>query len=446
MKGACENRKSGVDTMKIAFSTIGCKVNLYETEALKSLFSARSHEIVADDEQADAYIVNTCAVTSTSAKKSRQAVRRALRKNPDAVVAVIGCYSQLEKDIFETIPGVDIVMGTTNRARLVDHVEEIAKERGPIIDIEDVTRYKTFDKLGVTAFTERTRAFLKIQDGCDNFCSFCIIPFARGRIRSRAEEEIIAEAERLVDQGYKEIVLTGIHTGAYGYEREDVSLARLVERLVKLPALERVRISSLEINEIDEHLLTLLAEEEKLAPHLHIPLQHGDDSVLRRMRRHYDIETFKETIAQVRRALPSLAVTTDVIAGFPGETEAEFETMCATIEEIGFAELHVFPFSPRPNTAAAGFDKQVSPEVKKERVNKLLKLNEDLAKAYREDLLQSERTMRLLVESCDSTGCSGHTGEYVRVRIDREEAQANTVRTVRLRDAAYPVSTGEVVG
>ncbi len=431
--------------MRIAFTTIGCKVNLYESEALKSLFSARDHEIVPDDAFADAYVVNSCAVTATSAKKSRQAVRKAFRKNPDAVIAVIGCYSQLEKEVFEAIAGVDIIMGTINRPRLVDHVEKIAKERERITDIEDVTRQRAFDRLGVTSFTERTRAFLKIQDGCDNFCSFCIIPFARGRIRSRPEEEIIEEAKKLAANGYQEIVLTGIHTGAYGKDREGFTLSGLVESLLRIPSLERLRLSSVEIGEIDDDLLTLLEQEEKLAPHLHIPLQHGADTVLARMNRRYDVKTFKETIAKVRAAVPGIAITTDVIAGFPGESEAEFHELEETIEAIGFSELHVFPFSPRPLTKAAAMPDQVPSAVKKARVQTLLRLNEKLATAYRRHLLREGRDLRLLVERCDDAYCMGHTGEYVRVRIPEAGITVNTCRTVRLKDAGYPLAEGKLV-
>ncbi len=431
--------------MRIAFTTIGCKVNLYESEALKSLFSARNHAIVADDEFADVYVVNSCAVTVTSAKKSRQAVRKVLRRNPEAVVAVVGCYSQLEKEVFEAITGVDIIMGTVNRTRLIDHVEKITKERERITDIEDVTRQKTFDRLGVTSFMERTRAFLKIQDGCDNFCSFCIIPFARGRIRSRPEEEIVLEAKRLTENGYKEIVLTGIHTGAYGRDREGVSLPELIERLVRLPLLERIRISSLEIAEIDDRLLFLLRHEAKLAPHLHIPLQHGADSVLKRMNRRYDVATFKHMVEKVRAALPTVAITTDVIAGYPGETEAEFRQMRATIEEIGFSELHVFPFSPRPLTKAAKAKGKVADEVKKARVKELIKLNEELAKAYRERLLKEKKELKLLLETCDGATCTGHTGEYVRVRIPSQKAEVNTCLSIRLTAAGYPFAEGEII-
>jgi len=428
--------------MKIAFYTLGCKVNLYETEALKALFEARGFVMVSHKEAADVFVINTCTVTNQSAAKSRKAIRRAVRQNPDAVVAVIGCYSQMEKDVVNDIPGVDIVMGTTRREKLLEHVEALLNERRHIVDVQSVKRYKRVDALNVTSFEDKTRAFVKIQDGCNQYCSFCIIPYARGPVRSRSKDDILREIQGLIDNGYKEFVLSGIHTGGYGTDLKDYSFYDLLEEISNLEGLKRLRISSIEINQINEQIIGLLKRKNVFARHLHIPLQHGANSVLKRMKRRYDIETFENTLQTIRKAIPGVAITTDVIAGYPGESDEEFETMVETIKRLRFSELHVFPFSPRSGTVAAR-EQPVHGSVKAKRVERLLALSKSLAKAYRLEALTSERELELLVETCEDGFAKGHTSEYIFAEVPLRDCRKNTLHTIQITDAAYPVARGK---
>ncbi len=426
--------------MKVAFHTLGCKVNLYESEALKETFESRGYTLVDSDAFADVYVINTCTVTTQSAAKSRKQIRRAIRRNPDAVVAVLGCYSQLASDQVAAIPGVDIVMGTLERSRLIEYVERQLAEREPILDVNDAFRTRQFDELGLTRFKDHTRAFLKIQDGCDRFCSFCIIPYARGPIRSRDPQAVLKEARTLIEEGYRELVLSGIHTGGYGKERRDISFEGLLRRISELDGLERVRVSSIEINQLTGGVLELFAADARFAPHLHIPLQHGADSVLRRMRRRYSVEEYESTIRDVRNSLgEDVAITTDVLAGYPGESEQEFAQMEETLERIAFSELHVFPFSPREGTKAASEGNFVDGRTKRARVDRLLSRNESLARRYRKHLLDTNRTLRVLIEQHEDGEAFGHSGEYVRVRVPGVYPP-NTFVHVRLVDAEYPVA------
>ncbi len=429
--------------MKVAFYTLGCKVNLYESEALKNMFLERGFKLVSYQEAADVFVVNTCTVTNQSAAKSRKSIRRAIRQNPDAVVAVIGCYSQMEKETVDAIPGVDIVMGTIRREKLIEHVESLLKERRKIVDVQNVRRYKGFDALNVSTFADKTRAFVKIQDGCNQYCSFCIIPYARGPVRSRNKDDILEEIRGLIQNGYQEIVLSGIHTGGYGTDLKNYSFYDLLEEISALDGLKRLRISSMEINQIDRNILRLMRERDVFARHLHIPLQHGANSVLKRMKRRYDVETFEDALKRIRSALPGLAITTDVIAGYPGESEEEFETMVKTLERLRFSELHVFPFSPRSGTKAAEEKGHIHGHVKSKRVETLLALNETLAKTYREETLKENRPLDLLVETCDCGRGEGHTSEYIRVSLPLRGCRENTWHTVKLTDASYPVASAQ---
>ncbi|MFS8580317.1 MAG: tRNA (N(6)-L-threonylcarbamoyladenosine(37)-C(2))-methylthiotransferase MtaB, partial [Novibacillus thermophilus] len=337
----------------VAFHTLGCKVNHYETDTMWQLFKKAGYERVDFDDKADVYVINTCTVTNTGDKKSRQVIRRAVRRNPDAVIAVTGCYAQTSPDEIVAIPGVDVVVGTQGRDKLLEHIEEHLQTREPVNAVKNIMKNREFEELDVPAYSERTRASLKIQEGCNNFCTFCIIPWARGLMRSRKPENVLKQARELVSAGYREIVLTGIHTGGYGEDFDDYKLADLLWDLDKIEGLKRIRISSIEASQIDERVLDVLNESDKMCRHLHIPIQAGDDAVLKRMRRKYTVAEYREKIEKIREALPNLAITTDVIVGFPGETEEMFANTYRVIEELQFAELHVFPYSKRSGTPAA---------------------------------------------------------------------------------------------
>ena len=366
----------------VAFHTLGCKVNHYETEAIWQLFKEADYDRVDFNTNADVFVINTCTVTNTGDKKSRQIIRRAIRQNPEAVVCVTGCYAQTSPAEIMDIPGVDVVVGTQDRTKLLDYIEQYKKEREPINGVGNIMKNRTYEELEVPYFTDRTRASLKIQEGCNNFCTFCIIPWARGLMRSRDPEKVVEQASQLVDSGYKEIVLTGIHTGGYGQDLKNYNLAQLLRDLETVDGLERIRISSIEASQLTDEVIDVIAHSNKVVRHLHIPLQSGSDSVLKRMRRKYSMAHFSERLTKLHEVLPGLAVTSDVIVGFPGETEEEFQQTYDFIVDHHFSELHVFPYSPRIGTPAARMDDQVDENVKNERVHRLINLSDQLAKSY----------------------------------------------------------------
>ena len=366
----------------VAFHTLGCKVNAYETEAIWQMFKKADYKRVEFEEEADVYVINTCTVTNTGDRKSRQMIRRAIRRNPDAVIAVTGCYAQTSPAEVAAIPGVDVVVGTQGREKLIDYVEQYMREREPINAVGNIMKQRKFEELDVPSFSDQTRAYLKIQEGCNNFCTFCIIPWAKGLSRSRQPENVLKQARQLVDAGYKEIVLTGIHTGGYGDDFEDYKLADLLWDLDKIEGLKRIRISSIEASQIDDRVIEVLNASEKMCRHLHIPLQAGDDAVLKRMRRKYTTEEYREKIMKLHEAMPDVAITTDVIVGFPGETEEQFERGYRFIEDLKMYQLHVFPYSKRTGTPAARMPDQVPEEVKHERVRKLIELSKRLTVKY----------------------------------------------------------------
>lgn len=366
----------------VAFHTLGCKVNHYETEAIWQLFKEADYDRVDFNTNADVFVINTCTVTNTGDKKSRQIIRRAIRQNPEAVVCVTGCYAQTSPAEIMDIPGVDVVVGTQDRTKLLDYIEQYKKEREPINGVGNIMKNRTYEELEVPYFTDRTRASLKIQEGCNNFCTFCIIPWARGLMRSRDPKKVVEQASQLVDSGYKEIVLTGIHTGGYGQDLKNYNLAQLLRDLETVDGLERIRISSIEASQLTDEVIDVIAHSNKVVRHLHIPLQSGSDSVLKRMRRKYSMAHFSERLTKLHEVLPGLAVTSDVIVGFPGETEEEFQQTYDFIVDHHFSELHVFPYSPRIGTPAARMDDQVDENVKNERVHRLINLSDQLAKSY----------------------------------------------------------------
>lgn len=366
----------------VAFQTLGCKVNFYDTEGIWQHFKHAGYGQVPFDDKADVYVINTCTVTHTGDKKSRQMIRRAVRSNPEAVVVVTGCYAQVAPEVVGRIPGVDLVVGNDQKSTIVEMVERVQGEQQPYHVVNNILKTREFEELEVPYFEERHRANLKIQDGCNNFCTFCIIPYARGLVRSRKPEKVLAQARKLASAGYREVVLTGIHTGGYGADLNGYRLSDLLAELDQIPELYRVRISSIEASEIDAPLIDVLGRSNKVCRHLHIPLQAGHNQVLKRMNRHYTVEEYADKLAQLRKALPHVAITSDVIVGFPGETDDYFEESVRFIEKQRFSQLHVFPYSKRTGTPAARFSDQVPEDVKNLRVHRLLEVSKQLTQTY----------------------------------------------------------------
>lgn len=433
----------------VAFHTLGCKVNHYETEAIWQLFQKNGYERKDFESTADVYVINTCTVTNTGDKKSRQVIRRAIRQNPNAVICVTGCYAQTSPAEVMAIPGVDIVVGTQDREKMLGYIEQYKKEREPINGVSNIMKARVFEELDVPAFTDRTRASLKIQEGCNNFCTFCIIPWARGLLRSRDPEEVIRQAQQLVDAGYKEIVLTGIHTGGYGEDMKDYNFAQLLKELdSRVKGLKRIRISSIEASQITDEVIEVLDRSDKIVRHLHIPLQSGSNSVLKRMRRKYTMEFFADRLTKLKKALPGLAVTSDVIVGFPGETEEEFMETYNFIKEHKFSELHVFPYSKRTGTPAARMDGQVDENVKNERVHKLIALSDQLAKEYASDY-EGDVLEIIPEEPFTETGegnlLVGYTDNYMKVVFEGSEDLIGQLVKVKILKAGYPYNKGQFV-
>ncbi|MDN0039455.1 tRNA (N(6)-L-threonylcarbamoyladenosine(37)-C(2))-methylthiotransferase MtaB [Bacillus aerophilus] len=434
----------------VAFHTLGCKVNHYETEAIWQLFKEAGYERKDYESKADVYVINTCTVTNTGDKKSRQVIRRAIRHNPDGVICVTGCYAQTSPAEIMAIPGVDIVVGTQDRHKLLGYIEEYRRERQPINGVGNIMKARVFEELDVPAFTDRTRASLKIQEGCNNFCTFCIIPWARGLLRSRDPEEVINQAHQLVDAGYKEIVLTGIHTGGYGEDLKDYNFAKLLKELdERVAGLKRIRISSIEASQITDEVIEVLDQSDKIVRHLHIPLQSGSNTVLKRMRRKYTMEFFAERLTKLKKALPGLAVTSDVIVGFPGETEEEFMETYNFVKDHQFSELHVFPYSKRTGTPAARMEDQVDENVKNERVHRLIALSDQLAKeyasAYEGDVLEIIPEESFKEQDGTHNLYVGYTDNYMKVVFEGTEDMIGRLVKVKITKAGYPYNEGQFV-
>lgn len=433
----------------VAFHTLGCKVNHYETEAIWQLFKEQGYDRVDFESTSDVYVINTCTVTNTGDKKSRQVIRRAIRRNPDAVICVTGCYAQTSPAEIMAIPGVDIVVGTQDRVKMLEYIEQYKTEREPINAVGNIMKNRVYEELDVPAFTDRTRASLKIQEGCNNFCTFCIIPWARGLMRSRDPQEVIRQAQQLVDAGYKEIVLTGIHTGGYGEDMRDYNFASLLRDLeAQVKGLKRLRISSIEASQITDEVIEVIDQSDVIVRHLHIPIQSGSNSVLKRMRRKYTMEFFAERIERLKKALPGLAVTSDVIVGFPGETEEEFMETYNFIKKHQFSELHVFPYSKRTGTPAARMEDQVDEEVKNERVHRLISLSDQLAKEYASQF--ENEVLEVIPEEPfadqpESGLYVGYTDNYLKVVFKATEDMIGQIVKVKLSKAGYPYSEGQFV-
>ncbi len=431
----------------IAYYTLGCKVNNYETEAINELFKKAGYNRIDFDEVADVYVINTCTVTNNADKKSRQVIRRAIRKNPEAIICVTGCYAQTKPNELSQIEGVDIIIGTNGREKIVDLVNEFIEKRQPITYVKDLFRDTLFENLAVIDYESRTRANIKIQEGCQNFCTFCIIPFARGKMRSKNKDLVISEIQNLVNHGHLEIILTGIHTGGYGVDFENYDLSDLIVDIEEnVKGIKRLRISSIEISQIDEKMINVMKNSKILVNHLHVPLQSGSDTVLERMNRKYTTNEYLNKILEIRSLFKDMAFTTDVIVGFPGETDAEFEETYEFIKKVGFSELHVFPYSKRTGTKAARMPSQIPVVAKSIRVNELLSLSTELAINYANNFIG--QIVDVIFEEKDHENQKyiiGHTANYLKVKaVGNEEYLGKEVK-VKLKETVYPLVIGEII-
>lgn len=404
---------------KIAFYTLGCKVNQADTASMENLFLRSGHQLVSFDGEADVYIINTCVVTNTGQRKSRQTIHRAIRKNPNALIVVTGCYPQTAAEEVKAIAGVDMIIGNQDRAQIVQLVEErLAHRQTDTLDaVHKLTASTAFEEMAAGDITDKTRAFLKIQEGCNQFCTYCIIPYARGPLRSRSLESIRTETQRLISAGFKEIVLIGIHLGCYGKENPDgPTLYDAVKTVLDVPGVQRLRLGSLESVEVEPRLLTLMQEDARFCRHLHLPLQSGCDKVLQAMHRPYTTAKFKALLADIKTRVPDIAITTDVIVGFPGETEADFETTCKFAESCGFSKMHIFPFSARKGTPAEKFAGAVTEAVKKERADILGRIDETMHKAFLQAMVGQNAEV-LFEQPAGEDYFEGLTGNYQRVFV-----------------------------
>ena len=426
----------------VAFHTLGCKVNSYESEAMKQLFVNAGYQLVTFKDIADVYVINTCTVTNTGDSKSRQMIRRAIRKNSAAVICVTGCYAQVAPDEIIKIEGVDVIIGTQYRNQIVELVEDALCSKQTIDKVEPLINKIEFEDLKVDVFTENTRAFLKIQDGCNQYCTYCIIPYARGNVRSRNKNDVIEQAQNLVNNGFVEIVLTGIHTAGYGVDFENYSFSDLLEDLVtKVVGLKRLRISSIEFSQINDKIIHLIQTNPIIVDHLHIPLQAGSNEILKRMNRKYTTEEYKDKIAFIRSKLPNIAITTDVIVGFPGETDELFNKAYNFIKEMQFSTLHVFPYSRRKNTPAASMNDQIDESIKSTRVKQLIELSSKLQDSYHQK--QLHKVVSVLVEEKKLGYCIGHTTNFLKVKFKSERNLVGDIVNIELIQSKNGILYGQ---
>lgn len=421
----------------VGFHTLGCKVNQSETEAMTALFLDKGYQLGDFEEFCDVYVINTCTVTHAGDRKSRQMIRRAKHLNPEAIVVVTGCYAQTSPEAVAAIEDVDIILGTNKRHQIVEEVEQFSGVRKLLVDEKDTLT--DFEEISMDRVIQKARAYLKVQEGCEQFCTYCIIPYARGPLRSRSMENTLQEARKLEKAGFREIILTGIHLGAYGKPGEaeavmgkvqEVTLADLCEMLLNETSFERIRLSSIEPTEVDDHLLRLFAENRRMCRHLHLPLQAGDDSVLEAMHRPYNTEQYRQEMARIRAAVPGIALSTDLMVGFPGETDEQFENSLRFCDEMGFSSMHLFKYSPREGTPAATYPDQVRNEVKDIRSKRMQEMAEKNMLRYMEEHLG--QTVEVLIEEQRADGIwLGHTDNYLHVAVDGP-CRKNTMVQVQL--------------
>ena len=434
---------------KVAFYTLGCKVNQYETEGMIDLFKKSDYEIVDFQEKADYYIINSCTVTNQAASKSRKRVRRAKRRNPDAKVVMVGCYPQAFTDEVEEIEEIDYIIGSSGKKNIVELLEKKENEDNIFLNqLKDFENINSFEDMHLNQLSERTRANVKIEDGCNQFCSYCIIPYARGPIKSRKSNSIISEIKKLINKGVKEIVLTGTHLGKYGLDRNEKSqLSKIVEKIINIKGDFRLRLSSIEVTEVDNKLIELMKKSQKICSHLHLPLQSGSNIILKAMNRPYSVEGFSELINKVRKEIPDIAITTDIIVGFPGESDKDFERTLNFVKEMKFSRLHVFPFSARSGTPAADMEPKIPEPIKKRRRNKLLEINKKLMKKYQSKFVNKVRRVVIEEKRDPQTNMlTGVTDNYLQILIDEDDKYKNELQKIKiLKSYNYEKSIGKII-
>lgn len=427
-----------------AFCTLGCKVNQYETEAMEELFSAAGYEIVPYSQIADVYVINTCSVTSMGDAKSRRMIRRARKLNPEAIIAVTGCYAQTAPEEVLAIEGVNLVVGNQEKSKITEKVEALSNNI-KVNDVLDIMHTHEFEHLNITHYDNRTRAFIKIQDGCSQFCSYCIIPYARGPVRSRAESEILDEIRTLTSHGFTEFILAGIHVASYGHDLPSASLEQLINKVDKIDGVKRIRLSSIEPMTLNRDFVENIKNCTKLCPHFHISLQSGCDETLKRMNRKYTTAQYADIVDGLRTAFPDVAITTDIMTGFPGETDEEFENTAKFTSEIAFADAHVFQYSQRKGTPAARRKDQIRPEIKEERSKRII----DITQKSRNEFLKKfvGRNMEVLFEQPVQGGYfEGKTSNYITVYVKTNENLHSKYKTVRLSETKDGIIYGEIIG
>ena len=416
---------------KVAFYTLGCKVNQYETNAMIQQFQEHGYELVDFEEKADIYIINTCTVTNMSDKKSREMLRRAKKQNPVSTLVAVGCYAQVGKEKLEQIPEIDLILGTNEKNNIVAYVEKYRKEKKREEVVTDVMQMREFQDFGTITYTDKNRAAIKVQDGCDRFCSYCIIPYARGRVRSRKIESVVKEAEEISKKGVKEIVITGIHIASYGKDLPgNISLIHLLEALNAVPTIQRIRLGSLEPKLMTKEFIERLVKLEKICDHFHLSLQSGCDATLARMNRRYTTEEFYEVVTMLRQAYPNVSLTTDIIVGFPGETEEEFEETYQFLQKVQLYKMHVFKYSPRSGTKAAQMKEQIDGNKKEIRSNRLLELSDK--NQQEQNKKEFGKVVEVLWEEYKDGYYIGHTTNYEEVKINTQEQLENTITKVTI--------------
>ncbi len=417
----------------VAFHTLGCKVNQYETEAMEELFEKNGYSIIDQDEAADVYVINTCTVTNLSDRKSRQFIRKAKKINEESIIAVVGCYSQISPKEVEDIEGVDVIIGTSDRQRIVELCEKSKEINQKINIVRNIKTYKEFEKINIAQIKSKTRGNIKIQDGCNQFCSYCIIPYARGPIRSRELDDIVAETKKLSNAGFKEVVLTGIHVASYGKDSNKLPLIEVIKAIGQVEGIERIRLSSLEPSIIDEDFMKSIVAVNKVCDHFHLSLQSGSNTVLERMNRKYTTEIFREKVDIIKKYMPNVGLTTDIIVGFPGETDEEFDETCKFVKEIGFSKIHVFKYSPRKGTPAAKMENQVDGNIKNLRSEKLIDIGQELTIDFNNRFINQE--LEVLFEELNNkiaNSYEGYTTNYIRTRLITDEIVIGKIKKVKI--------------
>ena len=431
---------------KVAFYTLGCKVNQYETEAMLEMFKKEGYTQVDSEDFADVYVINTCTVTHMSDRKSRQYIRRMKKKNPNAIIAVVGCYSQVSPEEILDIEEVNLVMGTNERRQIVEEIKKI-DATNKVSTVDDIMKVRAFEEIEISQTNGRTRAFIKIQDGCDRFCTYCIIPYARGgKVRSRDLESIVSEVEKLVLNGYKEVVLTGIHVASYGKDvrDENINLLTVIKAINEINGIERIRLSSVEPVLFTDEFVNEVSKMEKVCPHYHLSLQSGCDETLKRMKRRYTTEEYKTIVDRLRAAIPNVSITTDVIVGFPGETNEEFDKTYEFLKDIELTHMHIFKYSPRKGTPAATMENQVDPSTKHERSEKLLQLNEENFKKFGQKMLDKEFNV-LFEQKVGDNKFEGLTENYVKVIVESDKDLSEQILKVKITDVKNEFLEGILV-